>query len=188
MNKTEQRKMIDQGKGFGNRRNHLWADEVAGRTMVTNSYWMAPAEWFADAMPLEERGTYDVKSGERLSDDVPNMERLLPDEKEEYDVLVPTLLHGGVAIVSRGFQSDLALFEVADNGSNIAVAIDRRYVEMFREMAAAAAGTELQFRQERHKPLRPISVYRSSSYTNGGTYESRTSWTLVGLIMPVRIA
>jgi hypothetical protein len=188
VNKTEQRKMIDQGEGFGTRRrNRLWIDEVNGSLLATNSYWMAPADWFADAIPgAIERGAFDIKAGARLDDDVPNMAALLPRDGVEQVVLEPMFLHGSPVVLDRPLANDLALFVGPADEADLTVALDRRYVAMFRGEGAKAAGSELQFRQDRRSPLKCVSVYRSSSYTlaHGPT---ETTWSLLGLIMPVRL-
>lgn len=180
MNKTTAIKMVNRGNNRDCKQFYVYVARHAGRTWASNGYWLAPADWFGVIIGDDPAdGTYDAKSGSKLNDSAPELGPLFPTT--EHPELEPMLLHGSPVMLARPFRSDLALFAGPDGAPT---ALDRSYVDMFRAEAASVAGSELAFRQE--TPLKCCAVYRSMSYTwaHGPTDKS---WTLTGLIMPVRL-
>ena len=180
MNKTTAIKLIDQGES-SRRRHLLYVAEADGRKWATNSYWLAPAEWFSVVIGDDPKvGTWNVKADGWQWEDGPEVARLFPST--EHPIIEPVAMRGRPVILDRGELPDLALFADADGAET---ALDRRYVDMFRQEATGPAGSELLFRQE--NALKPAYVYRRTTYTSVSMAKTE-GWSLTGVLMPVRIS
>lgn len=194
MNKTTALRLIK--RKFGHGRDHqsdhrVFLAEHDGRLWATNSYWLAPAEWFAIVLPERDEetynwtpGTYDAKSGEKVSDGCPEIGRLFP-AKDALRPLEPVEMHGA-AVVLASVQGDLSLFTFGQEDGPISktedAAFNRAFVDMFRDGAGSAAVV-----LHGQDPLKPAMVYKATSYTKAD-YSKVEGLELIGLIMPVRMA
>lgn len=157
----------------------LFVQEHDGRLWATNSYWLAPADWFRLVLPDDYGiGTYNVKVGEKLSDDAPSIERLMPPA-EGWGEIKPSQHNGRDIIVPSGPDVDVRLFTLEDDSGEMA--LDRRYVDLFTTLCGQVptfTGTT---------SLKPVGIYTSSRITRIDL-SAYDALTFTGLLMPVRLS